>query len=82
MKHVDISMYRRFCPIFFLGAGLISLYYIDGLSQDYRYSDISYRPSLALCVKPCSHVYAHLHYTEKQQFFFFLLSPTQFSAKI
>ena len=48
VEHIDISIYRRHCPIFSYGSGLISIHNTDVSSQDYRYFDtsISYRPSL------------------------------------
>ena len=47
-KPIDIPICRRYCPIHFLRASLISIRNIEVPSEKYRYYDISisYRPSL------------------------------------
>ena len=49
-KPIDTPIYRRYCPILFLRASLISIQNIEVSSGKYRYCDISisYRPSLAM----------------------------------
>ena len=41
VKHIDISIHRRFFAVLFLMAILTSIHNVDVSSQDYRYSGMS-----------------------------------------